>query len=292
MRFNTFSFVAYDPAEQALGVGVASKFLAVGAAVSWAKAGVGAVATQSFVKIGFGPDGLALLAQGKRASETLAALLADDPKRDQRQVGVVDTFGGAASHTGSECFPWAGHQTGEGYACQGNILAGAHVVDAMVAAFQATGGALEERLLAALLAGDDAGGDRRGKESAALLVVKPNGGYGGDTDRYLDLRVDDHPEPTRELARLVELHRLYLGSPRLEDQLPITPDIARELQAMMRAAGYTNAEPTGIWDAASIQAFWAMVGSENLEARWTPETTPNHIDSVALNFLRQRFGKP
>jgi uncharacterized Ntn-hydrolase superfamily protein len=286
----TFSIVAYDPDSGAHGVAVASKFLAVGAVVSWSQGGVGAVATQSFAKIGFGPDGLAMLAQGKSAQETLAALLAADPGRETRQVGIVDTQGGSASFTGAECFDWAGHRNGTHYACQGNILTGGDVIDAMVETFVAAKGALEDRLLAALQAGDAAGGDKRGRQGAGLLVTKLNGGYGGDNDRYLDLRVDDDPAPVAKLAELVDMHHLFFGAPKPEDRLPINEAIARELQAMMRIGGYVSAEPTGVWDETSKTKFWELVGNENVEERWNLAGDTDSIDSVALAYLRKRFG--
>lgn len=285
----TFSIVAYDPEEQALGVAVASKFLAVGAVVGWARAGVGAVATQAFAKIGFGPDGLALMAEGQSAEEALQTLLRDDPKAADRQVGIVDARGRAAAHTGSACFDWAGHIVGDGFTCQGNILTGPEVVQAMVDAYRQASGRLEQRLYAALLAGDQAGGDKRGKQSAALLVVKPNGGYGGDTDRYLDLRVDDHPDPVPQLGYLLELHHLYFGAVQPEDLLPIDVGIATELQTILYKLGYYKRPITGQWDADSIRAFWELVGSENLEERWNPDHQPNMIDRVALEYLRKRY---
>lgn len=284
----TFSIAAFDPAENAWGIAVASKFLAAAAVVSWARAGAGAVATQAHAKVSFGMEGLALMESGLSAQETLQRLIAADEGRAHRQVGLVDTRGGAAAHTGLECYPWAGHHTGEGFTCQGNILAGAQVVEAMAAAFTTAQGELADRLLAALLAGDEAGGDRRGKQSAGVLVVKMGGGYGGDNDRYLDLRVDDDPEPVRRLAELVAMHHLFFGTMRPEDQLPITPDLARELQAILRAGGYSTREPDGRWDEATVRAFSALVGSENLEERWTPDR-PDVIDRVALQYLRDRF---
>lgn len=287
-RLNTFSIVAYDPAEEAWGVAVASKFLAAGAVVSWAKAGAGAVATQALARVSFGTDGLAMLAAGKSASETLAALLAADPGREDRQVGIVDAHGGAAAHTGASCFAWAGHRVGEGFTCQGNILTGPETLDAMAETFQTATGELADRLVAALLAGDTAGGDRRGKQAAGVLVVRHNGGYGGDNDRYLDLRVDDDPEPVKRLQELVAMHHLFFGKPRPEDQLPIDESLARELQALLLRAGY--AVPiTGVWDTASQQAFWALVSNENLEERWAIDRQPDRIDQVALAYLRRRF---
>jgi uncharacterized Ntn-hydrolase superfamily protein len=285
----TFSIVAHDANEQAWGVGVASKFLAVGAVVNWAQAGAGAVATQSLSRVSFGPRGLAMMAQGKSAADTLAALLEGDPQREHRQVGIVDARGNAAAHSGKDSFDWKGHIVGAGFACQGNILVGPQVIEAMASAFKSASGELADRLLAAVAAGDAAGGDKRGRQGAALLVVRPNGGYGGDTDRYLDLRVDDDPEPVKKLAQLVKSHHLFFGAPRPEDRLPITPDIARELQRLMIRQGYFKGEISGAWDEASRRAFWALIGNENLEERWTPEKTPDHIDRVALEYLRERF---
>lgn len=291
MRYNTFSIVAYNPQEQAWGVAVASKFLAAGAVVCWARAGAGAVATQALARVSFGPDGLALMAQGKSAGETLQLLLAEDPGQADRQVGLVDAQGGAAAHTGSGCFAWAGHRVGEGFTCQGNILTGPETLDAMAEAFVAAQGELADRLVAALLAGDTAGGDRRGKQSAAVLVVRPNGGYGGDNDRYLDLRVDDDPEPVHKLKALLEMHHVFFGDTRPEDLLPIDEKLARELQTLLRRQGYYSGEVHGLWDEASRQAFWALVGNENLEERWSIDGSPHHIDRVALNYLRGRFGQ-
>ncbi len=286
---STFSIVAHDPDEQAWGVAVASKFLAVGAVVSWAQAGAGAVATQSYSKVSFGPDGLALLAQGKSARETLDMLLANDPGAATRQVGIVDARGGSASHTGSGCHAWAGHKTGESFACQGNILTGPEVIEAMTSAFGGASGELADRMFAALVAGDSAGGDRRGRQGAALLVVKANAGYGGDNDRYLDLRVDDDPQPLRKLQQLVQAHHLYFGRTRPEDLMPITEDIARELQHIMVAEGYYGGAVDGGWDETTRRAFWMLVGNENLEERWSLEDTPDSIDRIVLNYLREKF---
>lgn len=291
MRLNTFSIVAYDPGEQAWGVAVASKFLGAGAVVSWARAGVGAVATQALAKVSFGPDGLALMAQGNSAQETLAILLANDPGQADRQVGLVDAHGGAAAHTGAACIAWAGHRVGQGFTCQGNILTGPETLDAMAEAFMGASGELADRLVAALLAGDTVGGDRRGKQAAAVLVVRPDGGYGGDNDRYLDLRVDDDPEPVHKLQELVAMHHLFFGAPRPEDALPIDETLARELQSLLRRQGYYTGDISGVWDDASKHAFWAMVGNENLEERWRIDRAPDRLDRVALEYLRRRFGQ-
>jgi len=288
LQINTFSIVAHDPAEQAWGVAVASKFLAVGSVVGWARAGVGAVATQAFAKVPFGPDGLDLMAQGINAQETLDRLLQDDPDRAHRQVGCVDAQGRAAAFTGEECFEWAGHRVGDGYTCQGNILTGPETLAAMATAFEETSGELAARLIAALQAGDRAGGDRRGKQSAALLVVKPGGGYGGDNDRYLDLRVDDHPDPIARLLELLKLHHLYFGVTPPADLLPIDAALATELQTVLARLGYYHGPVNGAWDDASIEAFWSFVGTENLEERWTPEDA-HRLDPVILDFIRGRF---
>jgi uncharacterized Ntn-hydrolase superfamily protein len=291
MRLNTYSIVAYEPNEQSWGVAVASKFPAVGAVVSWARAGAGAVATQAMCKMSFGPDGLAMMAQGKSAQETLASLLANDSGAGDRQIGLVDAHGGAAAHTGERCYAWAGHKIGEGFTCQGNILTGSETLEAMADAFTTTSGELADRLVAALLAGDTVGGDRRGKQAAAVEVVRTDGSYGGDTDRYLDLRVDDAAEPVKELERLLGIHHLFFGKPRVEDQMPISEMIARELQAMLTRKGFYQGDVNGVWDDASKRAFWVLVGNENLEERWNIEGKTDSIDKVALEYLRERFGK-
>lgn len=202
---NTFSIVAHDPDRQEWGVGVASKFLAVGAVVPWAKAGVGAIATQSFANTSYGPKGLELLAQGKSAEEVMKALTEEDKGKEQRQVGIVDAKGNAATFSGTRCQAWAGGKTGKNYTCQGNILAGEAVVNDMAKAFEESKGALAWRIMAALEAADKAGGDKRGKQSAAILVVRDKAGYGGFNDRMIDFRVDDHEKPIEELARILAL---------------------------------------------------------------------------------------
>jgi uncharacterized Ntn-hydrolase superfamily protein len=210
---NTFSIVAFDPKTGDLGVAVQSKYLGVGAVVPWVRSGVGAVATQALAKIGYGPDGLVSMEKGKSSEETLEQLFSEDKRRALRQVAMVDASGRAAVRTGDECIPWAGHKTGEHFSVQGNLLTGEEVVTAMAAAFEkarASGeGELADWMFAALEAGQAAGGDRRGQQSAALLVARANAGPGGDNDRYMDLRVDDHAAPITELARLLRLHREF-----------------------------------------------------------------------------------
>lgn len=281
----TFSIVARDPANGDLGVAVASKFLAVGSVVPWARAGAGAVATQALANISYGPRGLELLAAGAPAEQALAALLADDNQREHRQVGLVDARGGAAAHTGTACMDWAGHVVGAGFTVQGNILTGPQVVESIAAAFRAATGELAERLLAALYAGDRAGGDARGRQSAALYVARAGGSYGGLLDRYIDLRVDDHLDPVPELARLLGLHRFYLTPPRPEDLLPIDAQVARELQELLARAGYYHGPLSGVYDAATRAALERYGGVENLEERLI---SPDRIDPQVLAFMRSK----
>jgi uncharacterized Ntn-hydrolase superfamily protein len=201
----TFSIVAYDAGAGEWGVGVASKVLAAGYVVPWAKAGVGAVATQSYANLDYGVDGLELLAEGLSAEEALERLREKDAEAGRRQVAMVDAAGNVAVFTGEDTLAWSGHIAGEGYSVQGNILVGEKVLTEMERAYVAAEGPLARRLLAALKAGEAAGGDKRGKESAALLVVRAAGGYQGKTDRMVDIRVDDHAEPVAELERIYDL---------------------------------------------------------------------------------------
>ncbi len=203
--FGTFSIVGADPRTGEVGVAVASKFLAVGSVVPFAQAGVGAVATQSYANTTYGPRGLELLRKKIAPQKVIDRLIRDDPQRARRQVGIVDAQGRSATFTGPSCLRWAGGIAGKHFAAQGNILTGEAVVKAMAEAFQKTEGELALKLMAALEAGERAGGDSRGKQSAAILVARKGGGYGGFDDRYIDLRVDDHPEPVQELRRLVNL---------------------------------------------------------------------------------------
>jgi uncharacterized Ntn-hydrolase superfamily protein len=262
---STFSIVACDVDAGELGVAVQSKFLAVGAAVPWAKARIGAVATQSYANTSFGPEGLRLLKDGLAPQEALDRLLDGDSDRELRQVGIVDGRGRSASFTGVRCLPWAGHLTGPGLACQGNILASGETVAAMAEAFGKTRGPLAVRLLTALDAGQRAGGDRRGKQSAALLVVKERGGYGGFDDRYIDLRVDDHPEPITELARLYDLHRLYFAPPGPDDLVPLDKKIIASIQRSLSRLNYYGGPNDGRWSAELERALFDFCGTENLE---------------------------
>ena len=262
----TFSIVAFDPANGDLGVAVASKFPCVGAVVPWARAGVGAVATQAWANTDFGPDGLRLMAGGMPAGPALDAVLEGDDGRDERQVGFVDAAGGAATFTGSGCVEWAGGVSGEHFAAQGNILAGAGVVDAMARAFGSADGELCDRLLTALMAGDAAGGDRRGRQSSALLVVRDRGGYEGRNDRYIDLRVDDHPDAPAELGRLFGVWDDTMLV-RTDPPLEATAELVSEVQRRLASVGPYDGPAHGAFDEPTRVALAEWAGRYNLEGR-------------------------
>ena len=289
MPIATFSIVAYDPQRQEWGVAVQSKFLAAAAVVSWARAGAGAVATQSFANLDYGPQGLAMMAKGRSSRETIEALVADDPLRASRQVGMVDRQGEAFAYTGADSNHWAGHHIGEGYTCQGNILIPG-TVEAMAAAFERSRqgpGELADWLVQALAAGQEAGGDSRGRQAAGVLVVRENGGYGGKTDRYLDLRVDDDPFPIRKLGQLVEMHHLFFGSTDPTDLLAIDEDTALRIQRLVRRSEDYAGPLSGDLDDATAQAFTRLVGRENLEERWSGDR--ERIDRLVLDYLEERL---
>lgn len=268
----TFSIVARSADGHSYGVAVASKFLAVGAAVPAAEAQVGALATQSYANLAYRPQGLTLLRTGVAAADVVAGLTAADPGRATRQLGVVGPSGDGATFTGTDCHDWAGGIAGDGFAIQGNILAGKHVIVAMFEAWAASDPAapLARRLHAALLAGDRAGGDRRGRQSAALLVVAKGQGYGGTSDVVAELRVDDHADPVPELARLLDLHALYFDKPDPAALLDLTGPLAQEVAELLATQGYADL------------ASWA--GVENLEERLVPDK----IDPLVLDHLRGR----
>jgi uncharacterized Ntn-hydrolase superfamily protein len=277
---STFSIVARDPATGDLGIAVESKFLAVGAVVPWTRAGVGAIATQAHANVAYGPDGLVMLDTGLSAREVLDKLIAADGERDVRQVGIVDSMGNAASWTGPDCTYWAGGYVGDGFCCQGNILTGPEVVEAMVEGYTTASGTFANRLLTALEAGQAAGGDARGQQSAAICIVRPNGGYGGRNDRWIDLRVDDHPQPIAELRRLVMLHRVYFDL----DDADLQPLDDALLAVIAERLVATGDLPDPDADRPTILAAldrWA--GRENLEERLR---TDGQIDSVVLEMLR------
>ena len=305
-RAHTYSIVAYDSATGDLGVAVQSKFPNVGGIVPWAKAGVGAVATQSLGNTDYGDKGLELMALGTSAPEALRIVMRSDPRPAQRQVGMVDARGGAASWTGDSCFDWAGGRVGgqaagrsggkgeaiagRGYAAQANIMVSDQTVKNMAEAFERASGALADRLMAALVAGQAGGGDKRGMESAALLVVRKNAGYLGLNDRYIDIRVYDDTNPIRELQRLYALHRLYFFASRSEDLIPITPDVVRRLEPILlrEPLGQGDkwlAAPQGVANRTFLEALANFMYWENYDVRVRMD---GKIDKVALDDILQR----
>jgi uncharacterized Ntn-hydrolase superfamily protein len=285
----TFSIVGCDPEAGDLGVAVASKFLAVGAVVPFAKAGVGAVATQSWANTTYGPVGLELLAKGNSPQQAVDALTAADDNATQRQVGIVDAQGRSATFTGSKCYSWAGGIAGPNFAAQGNILVSDATVQAMAETFALAQGSLARRLLQALTAGQAAGGDSRGKQSAALLVVRNQGGYGGYNDRMVDLRVDDAPTPVEELGRLLNIYELLFLKPREEDLLPIDGVLATELQRMLQRTGDYTGPLTGVYDETTFKALERYAGRENLEERVNHDQSQARIDRSVLEYMRERI---
>jgi uncharacterized Ntn-hydrolase superfamily protein len=275
---STYSIAACDLERGEWGVGVQSKFLAAGSIVPWAEPGVGAVATQALANPRYGPDGLAYLRDGLSADETVVALVEADEGRDDRQVGIVDAQGRAATYTGKDCLDWAGGKSGPGYAAQGNILVSEETVAGLVQGFEAgPGRPLAERLLEALAAAQLAGGDRRGQQAAGLLVVQKEGGYGGMDDVLVDLRVDDHAEPVAELKRLYGMHQLLFGKTPAGEWLPVDEALAEELRGRLAALGYA--------DANLEKAFSEWTGTENLEDR---VNGIERIDPIVLAELRKR----
>jgi uncharacterized Ntn-hydrolase superfamily protein len=274
---STYSIVACDLDAEQWGVGVQSKFLAVGSVVPWAEPHVGALATQSYANPRYGPEGLALLRHGNSAEEVVATLTSRDGNRAQRQVGIVDGQGRAVSFTGEECLDWAGGRTGDGYAAQGNILVSEATVDALALTFESNAHLeLAERLVECLAAAQAAGGDRRGQQSATVLVVEKDAGYGKLSDTVVDLRVDDHPRPIVELRRLLALHRELFGVTPTEDWLDVDELLAAELRERLARLGYED--DLG-------QAFSAWAGRENLEER---VDGVERIDPVVLGALRKQ----
>jgi len=273
---STYSLVACDLERGEWGVTVQSKFLAVGAGVPWAEPEVGALATQALANLRYGPDGMALLREGASAEEVVRRLTDADEGRDERQLGVVDRDGHAATYTGSSCLDWAGGVTGKGYAAQGNILVSEETVTALAESFEASSGALAERLLQALAAAQRAGGDRRGQQSAALLVVRKDGGYMGTSDVLVDLRVDDHDAPIEELKRIYGLHNLLFGETPKEEWLEVDEQLAAELRERLKRLGYEQK--------ALAEAFEAWADTENFEERIDGV---DRIDPVVLDELRK-----
>jgi uncharacterized Ntn-hydrolase superfamily protein len=256
---------------------VQSRFLAVGAVVPWAEPQVGAIATQAYANPRYGPDGLALLRGGRGAQEVIAALTGADEGRAERQVGVVDGAGRAATYTGDACHDWAGGRTGLGYAAQGNILVSEATVDALAATFEA--GAhlqLAERLIECLAAAQAAGGDRRGQQSASLLVVQRGAGYARLSDTVTDLRVDDHERPIVELRRLYELHSELFGTTPKEEWVQVDEALAVELRERLARLGY---------DGELGKSFADWAGTANLEER---TDGIERVDPVVLAALRRQ----
>ena len=272
----TYSIVACDLDAGQWGVATQSKFLAVGSVVPWAEAQVGAVATQSYANPRYGPDGLALLRQGLSAEDVAKRLTEADDGRDQRQLGIVDARGRAATFTGSECHDWAGGRTGEGYAAQGNILVSAETVEALAETFESTGGKpLAQRLLDCLDAAQAAGGDRRGQQSAALLVVEKDAGYAQLSDVVVELRVDDHERPLEELRRIYRLHDALFGNTPKEEWLDVDDVLRVELTERLATIGYAGELERALAD-------WA--GTENYEMR---VEGIEQVDPVVLEALRR-----
>ena len=278
----TFSIAAWDRETGDLGVAVASKFLAVGAVVPWVEAEAGAIATQALANVAYGPDGLARLRAGEGATAVVGALTTADDGIADRQLGIVDATGAAATFTGDACMDWAGGIAGDGYAIQGNILAGPEVVGAMEQAWHAhAAAAFPDRLLQVLLAGDRAGGDRRGRQSSAILIKRKDAGYGGATDQLVDLRVEDHPDPCVELIRLYGIQQLLFGTTPESEWIAIDSGVAEKIRGALRAHGNPIAA-AGTWDTDLEEALKVWVGNENLEERWYGG---DRIDPVVLQHL-------
>jgi uncharacterized Ntn-hydrolase superfamily protein len=284
---STFSIVARDPGNGDLGVAVQSKFPNVRVAVPYAKAGVGAVATQSFSNSDFGTKGLALLELGATPEEVLTIIGRDDPDLQDRQVGIVDAKGRSATFTGKKCFDWAGGRTGPDYAIQGNILVSEETVAAMEKAFLGTAGALADRLLAAIKAGAEAGGDRRGRQSAALVVVRAGASYDAKSDQYIDISVYDAKDPIAEIFRLYELQKIHFERSDPKDVIPIAGADAVYLQKLLAKKGFHKGRTDGVWDEASTMALADYMGWENYDTRIRRD---GKIDKKILELIRQKEG--
>jgi uncharacterized Ntn-hydrolase superfamily protein len=283
---NTFSIVARDETNGDLGVAVASKFLAVGSVVPWVRAGVGAVATQSYANTSFGTGALERLQSGTDLESIAAVFAQNDKEYQMRQYGMVAADGSSFTFTGSSCHAWAGGRTGQNFAAQGNLLTGPEVVDALADVFLTSSLPLPERLLAALLAADRAGGDARGRQSAALYIARERGGYAELNDRYIDLRVDEHPDPVPELQRLLSIHRLLFERPNENALLELKDEIATRMLEVLKRAGRFEGST---WSDAAQAKLEDLAGMENLEERFPK---PGFIDPVALNYLEQKYGIP
>jgi uncharacterized Ntn-hydrolase superfamily protein len=284
---STFSIVACDPSNGDLGVAVQSKFPNVRVAVPYARAGVGAVATQSFSNSDFGTKGLELLGLGATPDEVLTIIGRGDADLGDRQVGIVDARGRAATFTGKKCFSWAGGRTGPGYAIQGNILVSEETVAAMERAFLGTKGPLAERLLAAIRAGAEAGGDRRGRQSAALVVVREGASYDAKSDRYVDISIYDAPDPIAEIFRLYELQKIHFERSDPANVIAIEGADAKYLQCLLAKKGFYKGRTDGVWDEASTAALADYMGWENYDTRIRRD---GRIDREILELIRQKEG--
>ncbi|MHA2431146.1 MAG: DUF1028 domain-containing protein [Promethearchaeota archaeon] len=264
----TFSIVAYEPINKEWGVAVQSKFVAVGAIVPFAKANVGGIATQAYANTSYGPEGLALLEKGLTAEDTIKELIKDDDMREQRQIGIVDSYGNTAAFTGKKCFDWAGQLIGKNFSCQGNILASEDVVKAMADAFKNTKNDLVEKLFAALEAGQEKGGDRRGRESAAILIVREKGAYDGGTDRYIDIRVDEHPRPIKELRKVFEVYDMCIllrDDPK--DIIKLESEVMKNVKERLKIDGFYKGEINDLYDKETRDALRDWLGTNNFEVK-------------------------
>ncbi|MHA1297258.1 MAG: DUF1028 domain-containing protein [Promethearchaeota archaeon] len=282
----TFSIVAYDPKNKEWGVAVQSKFVAVGSLVPHARANVGAIATQAYANTSYGPKGLALLEQGYSAKEVIEILIEDDNLKEERQVGIVDSRGNVHSYTGEKCFEWAGHVIGKNHACQGNILASEEVVKAMSKAFINTSGDLVEKFFTALEAGQEKGGDRRGMESAAILIVKEKGAYDGGTDRYIDIRVDEHPNPIKELKKVFEIYDMCLllrDDPK--DIVKLEGNVLKNVKTLLKQDGFYKGEINDIYDKATKIALKNWLGTNNFEVK---ERDDNYMWGSVYRYIEKR----
>ena len=279
---STFSIIARDPVTKEIGIAVQSKFLAVGSNVIWAKANVGAIATQAYANFDIGELGMKFLEKGYSAEKTRDAMIAIDDGIEDRQFGIVDAQGGSISFTGKRCYDYAGGIAEENLACQGNILVSKKTIDELCSTFKKTKGTLAERLVIALDAAQNAGGDKRGKQSAALLVVKEKGSYGGYNDRYIDLRVDDDVEPIKKLSHLLKLHKMYFEKTKEEDKLIVDEKLAKEIQQALKELGYYKYDINGKYDEKTRAAFTYFCGWENFEER-THEG--NIVDRYVIEYL-------
>lgn len=290
----TFSIVGYDPNTGDLGVAVQSKFICVGLVVPWAKAGVGAVATQAHANTTYGSNGLALLKSGLGVKEVVQKLTGPDDMREHRQVGVIDINGEADAFTGKNCFYWAGHIVGDNFACQGNIMISQDTVESMAKAFETSTGDLADKLLAVLHAADQDGrGDVRGKQSASLLVVRENGGYGEYTDRYIDIRVDEHVEPIKELDRIFQIYDMtFLAREDPSNLLTLEGEISENVKRMLAELNYISASdlsPGDQWTEVEHKAFEAWIGINNFENK---QQGDNKLWKSVYNFIINEKGTP